>query len=98
TRVQIGRLFQFRQSPADGLGVALKHSGDVLDPTMTKLCGLDGGIPPTIVLSQRVVQSLHHPFDSRRVGVHAALVHAALRPKDLISYSLKIGKLFASRS
>src|SRR5271157_29992 len=94
TRVQIGGLFQFRQSPADGLGIALQHAEDVLDTTMTQLCGLDGGIPSTIVLGQRVVQALHHPFDSRCVGVHVTLLLVALRSKDLIPYFKKIGKLF----
>src|SRR5208282_4450900 len=99
TCVQIGCLFQFRQSPADGLGIALQHAGDVPDPTMPQLRGLDGGIPPTIVFDQRVVQALHHPFDSRCIGVHAALLPlVALQSKDLISYSLKIRKLFSSRS
>src|SRR5208282_318629 len=99
TCVQIGCLFQFRQSPADGLGIALQHAGDVPDPTMPQLRGLDGGIPPTIVFGQRVVQALHHPFDSRCIGVHAALLPlVALQSKDLISYSLKIRKLFSSRS
>src|SRR5208337_3382057 len=55
--------------------------------------------PRRIVLGQRVVQALHHPFDSRCIGVHAALLPlVALQSKDLISYSLKIRKLFASRS
>src|SRR5208282_741395 len=99
TCVQIGCLFQFRQSPADGLGIALQHAGDVPDPTMPQLRGLDGGIPPTIVFGQRVVQALHHPFDSRCIGVHDALIPlVALQSKDLISYSLKIRKLFSSRS
>src|SRR5208282_950328 len=91
TRVQIGCLFQFRQPPADGLGIALQHAGDVLDPAMTQLCGLDGGIPSTIVLGQRVVQALHHPFDSRCIGVHITLLLIALRSKDLIPYFRKIG-------
>src|SRR5208337_2014539 len=66
---------------------------------MPQLRGLDGGIPPTIVFGQRVVQALHHPFDSRCMRVHAALLPlVALQSKDLISYSLKIRKLFASRS
>src|SRR5208282_31569 len=99
TCVQIGCLFQFRQSPADGLGIALQHAGDVPDPTMPQLRGLDGGIPPTIVFGQRVVQALHHPFDSRCMRVHAKhLPLVALQSKDLISYSLKIRKLFSSRS
>src|SRR5208282_4529842 len=99
TCVQIGCLFQFSQSPVDGLGIALQHAGAVPDPTMPQLRGLDGGIPPTIVFGQRVVQALHHPFDSRCIGVHAALLFVvALQSKDLISYSLKIRKLFSSRS
>ena len=41
--------FQFRQPPADGLGIAPQDAGDVLDPAVPQLRGLDGGIPPSIV-------------------------------------------------
>ncbi len=37
---------------------------------MTQFRGLDGGIPPTIVFGQRVIEALHHPFDSGCIGIH----------------------------
>jgi hypothetical protein len=52
-------------SLADGLGVTPQKTRDVLDPAVTQLRGLDGRVPATILLTQRVVQPLHHSLDPR---------------------------------
>ena len=83
---------------ADGLGIALQNVVDVLDPAMTQLCGLDGRIPSTIILGQRLEQRLHHPFNSSRIGIHATLLGVGFRSNRLIPYFKKLGKLFPSRS
>ena len=45
--------------------------------------------------SQRVEQPLHHPFDSRCIGVHAALLGFALQAAGLIPYSTQNRELIS---
>ena len=67
---------------------------DVLDATMPQLGRFNGGITPSIVLSQRVEQPLHHPFDARCIRVHKALLDADPKARCLLSYRKKTGKLY----
>ena len=76
------------------LGSHPKTLRDVLDATMPQLRRFNGGITPSIVLSQRVEQPLHHPFDARCVRVHEALLNADPKARWLLSYRKKTGKLY----
>src|SRR6185437_6864699 len=87
TRVEVVCPFQFPKPQPDGLGIATQDTCDVLDPTVSQLRGLDRCIPPSIVLSQRVKQPSHHPFDFRYIGVHVALLDAPFQTEGLRSYA-----------
>ena len=76
------------------LGSHPKKSRDVLDATMPQLRRFNGGITPSIILSQRVEQPLHHPFDARCIRVHKALLDADPKARCLLSYRKKTGKLY----
>jgi hypothetical protein len=75
----------------------LEDLRDVLDAAMPQLAGLDGCITTTIVLCQGMKESLHHPFDFRCIGIHAALLRAPWR-EGLVSYFRETGKLIPARS
>ena len=85
-RVQIGCLFQFRSTLADGLGIALQDLRNVLDPTMPQFGCLDSCVAPAIILAQRAKEPLHLPFDFRCINVHAALLPISLPAEGLITY------------
>jgi hypothetical protein len=48
---------------ADGLGVAAQQAGDVRSPPVAELGGLDGRIPPAVLLRERVVEHPHRVLD-----------------------------------
>ena len=72
--IQVVCALQLRLPLADRLGVAAEEAGDVLDPAMADLRGLDGRIAPPILLTQGIEQPGHHPLELRRVTVHAILL------------------------
>ena len=81
------------------LGSQPRRVGDVLDPAVTQLGGLDGRIPPPVALLERVEEPLHHPFDFRGIADHVILAEAITQNKaDIIrearsgSYSRPIPK------
>ena len=81
------------------LGSHPRTRGDVLDPAVAQLRGLDGRIPPTIALLERVEEpassSVRRPRDSR--PCHPPLMHPS-EPKDRHHTRSEIGKLFPAYS
>ena len=48
---------------ADGLGIAAQEGGDIIGAPMTEFGGLDGRIPPAVLLRERVVGHPHRMLD-----------------------------------
>ena len=68
--VIFGKILNVGSSSSDGVGVALKQLGDILDSTVSQFFRFDSGITPVIFLGKRVVQSFHILFDGFRVSLH----------------------------
>src|SRR6266545_369121 len=54
---------QFVLAVADGLGIAAQDGGDVVGTALSEFGGLEGGIAPSILLRERVVEGLHVAFE-----------------------------------
>ena len=72
-RAQVVLALQLHQAPPDRLGVAAQQGRDVFDPAVAELGGLDGRVPPTIALVERIEESFHQTLHSGGVAVHRSL-------------------------
>lgn len=65
-----GEVLEVAPAAANGLGIDAQDLGDVLVAAVPQFGGLDGGIPPPIILAQGVVERPHGPFDVRGIRRH----------------------------
>src|SRR5262249_44433199 len=91
-------LLQFVEALTDGFRVARQDSGDVLNPAMPQLGGLDGRISTSIFLRQPPKESLHLPFNRGCIFFHTILLACRAYAVARILQLKQAGKLFLTVS
>src|SRR5262249_42187855 len=66
----LGEVLEVALPLADGLGINAQELGGILNPPVSQLGRLDGGVPPAIVLAQGRAEGLHGLLDGAGIGCH----------------------------
>src|SRR4051794_35995551 len=59
----VGELIEVLPALADRLGIAAQERGDILGAPMAEPGGLEGRIPPAVLLRERVMEHPHRVLD-----------------------------------